>query len=78
MSAWPMEQTAQGIHSPLSRNNAKLSDTTAHKALGIDRAGAYKAAVERQLPHADIVFYKFHIVANYNEVMDRVRRRSLT
>jgi len=47
------------------------------KAVGVDRAGAYKAAVERRLPHADIVFDKFHLVANYNEVIDRVRRRTL-
>jgi len=45
-------------------------------AVGIDRAGAYKAAVEKWLPHAEIVFDKFHIVANYNDVIDKVRRRS--
>lgn len=45
-------------------------------AVGIDRAGAYKAAVQMHLPHAEIVFDKFHIVSNYNDVIDKVRRRS--
>ena len=45
-------------------------------AVGIDRAGAYKAAVEKWLPQAEIVFDKFHLVANYNDVIDKVRRRS--
>lgn len=44
--------------------------------VGIDRAGAYKSAVEQHLPQADIVFDKFHLIANYNEVIDKVRRRS--
>lgn len=45
-------------------------------AVGMDRSGAYKSAVEQRLPQADIVFDKFHLVSNYNEVIDRVRRRS--
>ena len=45
-------------------------------AVGMDRSGPYRAVVEEQLPHADIVFDKFHIVANYHEVIDRIRRRS--
>jgi transposase len=45
-------------------------------AVGIDRAGAYKLAVETWLPEAEIVYDKFHIVANYNDVIDKVRRRS--
>lgn len=45
-------------------------------AVGIDRSGAYRAAVEKNLPEAEIVFDKFHIVANYNDVIDKVRRRS--
>jgi len=46
-------------------------------AVGIDRSGVYKAAVQAHLPDADIVFDKFHLVANYNDVIDDVRRRTL-
>ena len=43
--------------------------------VGIDRGGSYKASVQEYLPDADIVFDKFHIIANYNEVIDKIRRR---
>jgi transposase len=45
-------------------------------AVGIDRSGAYKAAVELYLPKADIVYDKFHLVANLGEVIDKIRRRT--
>lgn len=45
-------------------------------AVGIDRSGAYRAAVQAHLPRADIVFDKFHLVANLGEVIDKVRRRT--
>ena len=45
-------------------------------AVGIDRSGAYRAVVEAQLPDADIVFDKFHLISNLGEVIDRVRRRT--
>ena len=45
-------------------------------AVGIDRSGAYRAAVELYLPKADIVFDKFHLVANLGEVIDKIRRRT--
>lgn len=45
-------------------------------AVGIDRSGAYRAAVEAHLPAADIVFDKFHLISNLGEVIDRVRRRT--
>lgn len=38
-------------------------------AVGIDRSGDYRAAVEEHLPKADIVFDKFHLTSNYGEVM---------
>lgn len=44
------------------------------KAVGIDRAGAYKAVIEEYAPKAQIVFDKFHIVANLNTAVDEVRR----
>lgn len=45
-------------------------------AVGIDRSGAYRAALEAHLPAADIVFDKFHLISNLGEVIDRVRRRT--
>jgi len=43
-------------------------------AVGMDRAGAYHEVVKEQLPDADIVFDKFHLIANYHAVIDEVRR----
>ncbi len=43
-------------------------------AVGINRAGSYQAAVEERLPHADIVYDRFHLVANVNQAVDEVRR----
>jgi transposase len=43
-------------------------------AVGMDRLGSYYEVVKARLPGADIVFDKFHLVANYNEVIDKVRR----
>lgn len=47
-------------------------------AVGIDRSGAYRAAVEARLPDAAIVFDKFHLISNLGEVIDKVRRRTQT
>lgn len=44
------------------------------EAVGIDRAGSYQACVEENLPEAEIVFDKFHLVANLGEAVDEVRR----
>ena len=43
-------------------------------AVAIDRAGAYYEVVREQLPEADIVFDKFHLIQNYHKVIDQVRR----
>jgi len=43
-------------------------------AVAMDRAGAYYQVVKEQLPQADIVFDKFHLIANYHAVIDEVRR----
>ena len=43
------------------------------EAVGIDRDGAYEKAVTAHLS-ADVVYDKFHIIANYNRVIDDVRR----
>jgi hypothetical protein len=45
-------------------------------AVGIDRSGGYRAAVEQYLPTADIVFDKLHLVANLGQVIDKIRRRT--
>ena len=44
------------------------------EAVGIDRSGAYQAAVESWLPDADIVYDRFHLVMNVNQAVDEVRR----
>ena len=53
--------------------------TAAQKAsiecVGIDRGGSYQASVKEHLPDADIVYDKLHIIANYNDVIDQIRRR---
>ena len=48
---------------------------SAMEAAAMDRAGAYKAVVSEQAPEADIVFDKFHIIKNYHDVIDEVRRQ---
>lgn len=57
---------------------AKLTDEqkAAILAVAIDRSNAYRCAVESHLPHAQIVFDKFHLIANFSDVIDAVRRRS--
>lgn len=45
------------------------------KAVGIDRGGAYQKVVAEEIPQADIVFDKFHLVANLNQVIDTIRRQ---
>lgn len=44
------------------------------KALCIDRSGAYSQCIKDNIPHAEIVYDKFHLVMNFNEVIDAVRR----
>lgn len=47
------------------------------KAVAMDRSGSYYACVREELPHADITFDKFHLVKNFNEVIDEVRREEV-
>jgi len=44
------------------------------KAVGMDRAGAYKSVVSEYAPDAAIVFDKFHLIANFHQAIDKVRR----
>lgn len=46
------------------------------EVVGVDRSGAYKAVVEDFLGEGVIVFDKFHIIANFNDVLDKVRREA--
>ena len=57
---------------------ARLSATQINniKAIAMDRAGAYKAVAQEQAPKAEIVFDKFHIIANLNQAIDEVRRNA--
>lgn len=54
----------------------KLSDRQKAniQAVGIDRSGSYQSVVKEQIPEAKIVYDKFHIVSNYNDVIDEIRR----
>jgi transposase len=55
----------------------KLGDMTKEGVLCVceGRAGQYKATVEANCPQAMIVFDKFHIKKNLNDVVDTVRRQ---
>jgi len=44
------------------------------EAVAMDRSKAYISATQQALPDAKIVYDKFHLIANYNDVIDRVRR----
>jgi transposase len=46
-------------------------------AVGIDRAGQYKQVVLDNCPNALIVYDRFHIMKNYNDAVDEVRRAEL-
>ena len=56
----------------------KLTDEqlSSIEAVGIDRSGAYSAVVKERIPKAAIVWDKFHIVANFNEAIDDIRREA--
>lgn len=55
---------------------AKLSaaQKASIRAVCIDRNGAYRAVLNEQLPHAEVVHDRFHLVANLNAAIDEVRR----
>lgn len=44
------------------------------EAVCVDRLGAYVNCIEEQVPAAEIVFDKFHLVKNFQAVVDDVRR----
>lgn len=44
------------------------------EAVAMDRLGSYYKVVKEQLPEADIVFDKFHLIASYHKALDALRR----
>lgn len=44
------------------------------KAVCVDRLGAYVQCLEEELPDAKTAFDKFHLVKNFNAVVDKIRR----
>lgn len=44
------------------------------EAVCIDRNGAYAAAIEEGLPHAQIVYDKFHLMNSLNQAVNEVRK----
>ena len=43
-------------------------------AVCIDRNGAYRAVLREELPKAEVVHDRFHIIANLNAALDEIRR----
>jgi transposase len=43
-----------------------IEQRSAIRAVCMDRTGYFRDVVREHLPHADVVFDKFHIIANYN------------
>jgi len=76
-------QTGELLHLHAGRKKESLKAffdtlTDAQKAgiqaVCVDRLGAYVACIEEELPDAEIVFDKFHLVRNFNDVVDAIRR----
>lgn len=44
------------------------------QAVCVDRAGAYLECIKAELPHVELVFDKFHLVLNFNEIINKIRR----
>jgi transposase len=76
-------ETGELLHSHEGRRKASLKaffDTLSDKqkaniqAVCVDRSGAYVECVREQLPNADICYDRFHLVKNFNDIVDKVRR----
>lgn len=54
----------------------QLNDEVAQgiQAVAMDMAGPFIAAVQQSLPHAAIVYDRFHVMQQYSNVIDQVRR----
>ena len=55
---------------------AKLSaeQKASIRVVGIDRNGAYRAVINEQVPHAEVVHDRFHLMMNLNAALDEIRR----
>jgi len=53
----------------LNRSKAKI------EAVAIDMSPAYISAVKENLPHAHIVFDRFHVIKMFNDKLDELRRK---
>jgi transposase len=55
---------------------AKLTDAqkASIRAVCIDRNGAYRSVLREELPKAEVVHDRFHIIANLNAALNEVRR----
>ena len=55
---------------------SKLTDQqkASVRAVCIDRNGAYRAVLREQLPGAEVVHDRFHVISNLNAALDEVRR----
>ncbi len=47
------------------------------KYLGIDRANTYRIVVQKYIPNIIVCYDTFHLVSNMNDVLDKIRRRSM-
>lgn len=76
-------ETGELLHSHEGRRKASLKaffDTLSNKqkaniqAVCADRSGAYVECIREQLPNTDICYDRFHLVKNFNDIVDKVRR----
>lgn len=67
-----VEGKSQDAITPFLQKLAKKG--TRLKAVAMDMSAAYIAAVQTHLPHVDIVFDRFHIMALMNGALDELRR----
>lgn len=67
-----VEGKSQEAITPFLQKLAKKG--TRLKAVAMDMSTAYISAVQEQLPHVDIVFDRFHVMALMNDALDELRR----
>ena len=65
-------RTAEVFSSFLKRLPAETAEKI--EAVAMDRGPAYQKAVREWLPHADIVFDRFHVMKNYSDAIKNQRR----
>lgn len=63
--------TFQALIQDLSKDNGHPKSVT---QAAIDMSPAYKKSVRQEMPHVDVAFDKFHVVAQINGAVDTIRR----